>query len=158
MRLFVKTTLPKKPKTKESEKIAYAYAVLLVIIALCQLFTFDEFIFLVGDFGLPGADPITRLISGVVVVSEIFALPFLLNMRLSPLMRIVSMSFSWLVPLIWFVLSLWLMLTINAVSNIGFLGTIVNITPGWWAIFVCMAVGIMAFWSSWGMWPSERRK
>lgn len=138
--------------------MAYAYATVLIVVVLCQLFSFDGLLKLFEEFNLPGGSVIVNLMGGIIVVSEVFALPFLLQMRTSPLMRIVSMVFGWLVPVAWLKLSLWLMITNNSVSNIGFLGTLVDLTPGWWAVFICLALGIMAAWASWGMWPMERRK
>lgn len=156
--MFVKTTSAKKPKTVESQKIAYAYAAVLTVLVLCQLFTFDDFLILLESFWLPRGDVTANLLGAIIVISEVFALPFLLGMNLSPLMRVVSMVLGWVVPAAWFKLSLWLIFADNAVSNIGFLGTIVSLTPGWWAVFISIALGFMAAWASWGMWPIEKHK
>lgn len=156
MTILTKATSAKKPKTNESRNIAYIYAAILVIFALFQLFTFEKFLVLMDSLWLPGGKPTAYLIGSVIVVSEVMALPFLLRLKLSPLMRITSMVLGWLVPIIWLFLTLWLLLTINAVSNIGFLGTTVDLIPGWWAVFVCIAIGILAAWSSWGLWPVKK--
>jgi hypothetical protein len=159
MNILAKTTVARKPKTPESLQIAYTYSFVLVVFALCQLFNFSDFLTLLESFWLPGGASVAHLLGGVIVVSEVFAIPFLLGIKLSPLMRVISMGLGWLVPLIWFMISLWLNLTINAVSNIGFLSTTVRIMPGWWAVFFSIALGILAAWASWGMWPlSEKHK
>jgi len=158
MNIFTKATVAKKPKTPESQKVAYLYSFILIVFALSQLFVFDDFLTLLESFWLPGGITVAYLVGGIIVVSEVFALPFLLGMKLSPLMRIISMGLGWLVPLTWFKLALWLNLTINAVSNIGFLGTKVHLVPGWWAVFFSIALGILAAWASWGMWPFAGRK
>jgi type IV secretory pathway TrbL component len=67
------------------------------------------------------------------------------------------MSAGWIVPVIWFFLSIWTNLTINAIANIGYLGTIVQITPGWWAVCTSIAIGLLAVWSSWGLWPIKHK-
>lgn len=158
MNIFDKATKAKKPKTRESQKIAYMYAAILVLFALTQLFTFDKFLVLLESFWLPGEILTTRLLGSVIVVSEVLALPFLLGLKLSPLMRIISMVLGWLVPLTWFKLTLWLIFTNSAVSNIGFLGTTVKLIPGWWAVFISIALGVMAAWASWGLWPLPKGK
>lgn len=159
MSIFVKSTTAPKPKTRDSQRIAYFYAFILVVFALAQLYAFDDFTKLLESFWLPGGVPIAHLVAGVIVVSEVFALPFLLSMDLSPLMRVVSMVMGWVTAATWIKLSLWLILTTNAVHNIGFLGTKVSLMPGWWAVFFGLALGILAAWASWGMWPlSIRRK
>ena len=160
MRIFIKAILNRKPRTKEAQKIAYMYAIILIVFVLAQLFTFDDFLTLIESFWLPGGAPVAHLLGGIIVISEVFALPFLLGMKLSPLMRIISMGLGWLVPLVWLKLSFWLVLTVNAVSNIGILGTKVRLIPGWWAVFFSIALGILAAWASWGLWPlaGQRRR
>ncbi|MDK2899277.1 MAG: hypothetical protein PWQ10_464 [Patescibacteria group bacterium] len=158
MNIFVKVTPAPKPKTNESQQIAYFYALILIVFALCQLFTFDSFLILLNSFGLPGGLATSNLLGGIIVISEISALPFLLQMRLSPLMRTISMGLGWLVSLIWFSLSLWLCLTTDVNLNIGFLGTVVDLIFGWWTVFTSISFGVMATWASWGMWPFVRLK
>jgi hypothetical protein len=158
MSIFVKVTPAKKPRTPESQKVAYAYAFILIVLALSQLVNFNDFLTLLESFGLPGGVPVAHLLGGVIVVSEVFALPFLLEMQLSPLMRVVSMVLGWAVPIIWLKLALWLDLTVNAFSNVGFLGTTVRLTLGWWAVFFSIALGILAAWASWGLWPGKRKR
>jgi len=157
MSIFVKTTIAREPKTEDSKKIAYMYAFILVVFALCQLFTFDDFLNLLDSFWLPGGMVTAYLLGSSIVISEVFALSFLLRMKTSPLMRIVSMVFGWLLPIIWLAISLWLGLTINSVSNIGILGTVVELAPGWWVIFFSISIGILSAWASWGLWPIERK-
>jgi hypothetical protein len=155
MKFFVPSTPAPIAKTKESRKIALFYGVLLVIFALSQLFSFDKFLDLIESFWLPGGRPASNFVAAFVVVAEIFALPFLFRMKLSPLMRIISMVLSWLVPLIWLKLSLWLLLTTNAVTNTGLLGADIQLMPGWWTVLISLSLGILAAWSSWGLWAKN---
>lgn len=156
MSIFVKATPALKPKTSDSQQIAYYYAIILTVFALAQLFAFNDFITLLSSFWLPGGDPIATLLGGVIVASEVFAIPFLIGMNLSSLMRYFSMFLCWLTPAIWLFLSLWVNFTVNAITNIGFLGTKVQLMPGPWTILLCIALGILAAWSSWGLWPGKR--
>lgn len=158
MSIFVKATVAAKPKTKEVSQVAYFYAVILVIMVLCQLFTFDSFLILIESFWLPIGVPMTHLLTGIIVVSEVFAIPFLLGMKLSPLMRLLSMFLGWLVPFIWLILNLWINLSINNITSVGFLGGVVDIMPGWWAVFISISFGILAAWASWGMWPLNSKR
>lgn len=157
MNVFDKVTSAPKPKTCESQQIAYAYAVILTVFLLTQLFTFDKFIILLKDFSLPGGAPMAHFLGSVIVTSELLALPFLLGQKLSPLMRIISMILGWFVPFLWLSLSLWLIVTAKFIPNFGVFGTVIDLLPGWWTIFICIALGIMAAWASWGMWPIARR-
>lgn len=157
MKLIDKPADAIEPRTKDSQKIAYLYAALLIIFALCQLYSFDEFLNLLESFWLPGGAPLAHLLGGIIVVSEIFALPYLLRMRLSPIMRIISMILGWVTALIWLILAFWLNLTINAVSNTGFLGTTVRLEPGWWAVLFSVSLCLLAAWTGWGLWPGKRK-
>lgn len=158
MSIFVQATAPGKPKTKNIKTIALLYAAIILVFAVSQLYTFEGFLTLLDSFGLPGGSSTAQVLAAVIVITEVFALPFLLRMRLSPAMRVVSMVCGWLVALKWFALSLWVMFTVNAISNIGFLGDVVHLTPGWWTVFFSVALGILAAWASWGMWPLGRKK
>lgn len=157
MSIFVKATPAPKPRTTDAKKMAYFYAIILSIFALGQLFAFNDFITLLDSFWLPGDMPTATLLGGVIVASEVFAIPFLIGIALSPLMRYFSMFLSWLAPAIWLFISIWVNLNLNAITNIGFLGTKISITPGPWAILVCIALGIMSTWSSWGLWPGKHK-
>jgi len=156
MSIFAKAESPLVPKTKNIRPIALLYAGILVVFAVLQLFSFEEFQLLIESFWLPGGKPFAYFLSGFIVVAEVFALPFLLNMRVSTLMRYVSMVMGWLVSAMWLTISLWLQLTTNVIDNIGFLGTHVSLTPGWWTVLFSIALAMLAAWASWGMWPRGR--
>jgi hypothetical protein len=136
MNIFDKVTLTKKAKTKDSQTIAYSYAAILIIFAVAQLFTFDKFLLILEDLTFPGGVPVAHLLGGLITASEVLALPFLLRLKLSPLMRTSSMVLGWLVPLIWFILTLWIVASNNTVSSVGFLGSTARLIPGWWAVFI----------------------
>jgi hypothetical protein len=157
MRIVTKVVPAKAVRTADTQKVIYAYAFILVIFVLCQLFTFNDFLKLIDSFWLPGGVPTANILGSIIVICELFALPFLLRMSLSPLMRIICMVMSWLVPLIWIFMTFWINLTINSISNVGFLGTTIQIIPGWWAVCVSLALSLITIWSSWGLWPGKRK-
>ncbi|TAL14434.1 hypothetical protein EPN95_02990 [Patescibacteria group bacterium] len=146
-------TQPAQPKTTNIIAISRLYSAILVVFAVTQLFSFSDFQMLVRSFWLPGGIPLAYLLSAIIVIAEVLALPFLLRMKVSSLFRVLSMVLGWAVAGIWLGVSLWLVLTVNAVTNIGFFGTVVEFTPGWWSVLVSMALCTLAAWSSWGMWP-----
>jgi len=158
MNVFVKATPAPKPRTKESHQVAILYAALLVTFAVAQLFTFDEFIELVPNFQPPLGDALVYAIAPLIVTVEVFALPFLLGMALSPAFRWLSMACGWLAAGLWVGISAWVVFTQPAVETIGFLGGIGELTPGWWALCIPIALSILAIWASWGLWPGKRTK
>ena len=158
MSIFVEATNPPKAKTKQAKQISLLYALILVVMAVSQLFTFEDFITLVANFNLPLPDALAFVVAPLLIVCEVFALPFLLRMRLSPAFRGVSMVAGWIVPLKWFFITVWVVSTNQSVETVGFLGTIGNLVPGWWAVLLSTALGILAAWSSWGLWPFSTAK
>lgn len=134
--------------------MALLYAILLIVMAVAQLFTFEEFIELITSFNLPLASgALVFVIPPLLVVSEVFALPFLLRMPLSRAFRWLSMILGWLAAFLWVFITGWVVLTAQPVEAIGFVGTVAPLTPGWWAVLISIAFGILAAWASWGMWP-----
>lgn len=156
MSIFVKLTLSPTPKTKDVQRLAIVYVVILVIMAVTQLFSFEQFLKLIISFDLPGGVRYAHFITAFLIVAEVFALPFLLRMPLSPAFRWLSMVLGWLVAIIWASLTSWLVGQDSFVNNVGFLGTVIRLMPGWWAIFISLTFGILAGWASWGMWPSVK--
>lgn len=158
MSILAKPTAAPNPRSKDASLIAMLYAIILGVMAVTQLFTFEHFLELLSTFTLPLGGEITYLIGALIVVTEIFALPFLLRMPLSKTFRWVSMVCGWLAPLIWIKLTLWLVIAEPLVDNVGLLGTTVGLLPGWWAVMVAAALAILAGWASWGLWPGKRKK
>jgi hypothetical protein len=152
MSIFAKAAAAPQPKTNDTKTIATAYAGVLVVLAVAQLFTFDEFLKLFVSFELPGvASP--ELLAALIVAAEVFALPFLLRMALSPAFRFFSMLLGWFVAGAWVFVTTSLLLMRTPVNTVGLLGTAVDIIPSWWAVLVSCVLVLFAAWAAWGMWP-----
>lgn len=155
MNVFPNATTAPKEKTETAKQVAVLYAVVLTAMAVAQLFTFEAFIDLVASYNLPLEGVVVFLVAPLLVVVQVFALPFLLRMALSPAFRWVSMVCGWLAALLWFSISLWIVVTSQPIDTVGLLGTAVPLAPGWWAVLISAAFGILAAWASWGMWPGR---
>ena len=107
---------------------------------------------------LPGGRPTAYLLASSIVITEVLAIPYLLRMRLSLSMRIISMVMGWVVAILWSGIAIWLTLTGSQVTNVGLLGSVLALTSGWLPISLGFILGGMAAWVSWGMWPLENRK
>jgi len=155
MSIFVQPTLASTPKTKNIQRAALFYAAILIVMIVAQLFTFEEFVPLVVSFDFPGGDALAHFDAAFIIVAELLALPFLLRMSVSPAFRWVSMIAGWFVAATWLKFTVWLVVSGSIIHNVGFLGTAVEMTPGWWAIFASIILGILTSWASWGMWPRQ---
>jgi hypothetical protein len=139
------------PKTNDSKKIAWVYAVVLLINVVLQIFDFKGFVDVIISFW-PHHQRVGATVAGVIPFAEIFALPFLLRMRLSIGFRVFSMFLGWLVPAIWLFISIWTM-SDNSVVSVGVLGAHLTVTPGIWVVFLSAALAVLSIWTSWGLWP-----
>lgn len=81
-------------------------AAIFTIFALIHLFRIDTFIPEI-NYSLPGGYEIAKIIGVLIIVAEIFALPFLLRMSLSPLARFLSGFLVVITPLAWLLISIW---------------------------------------------------
>jgi hypothetical protein len=153
MSFFVQPTAPTKPKTADIRTISLTLVAFFVILAVTQLFKFESFPEVIEGFWLPGGETTAKLVAALLVTGEVLALPFLLSMRLSPAMRFCSMVFGWLVIGGWLFLALWANLTTNVIGSMAIFGDLLAVPVGWWAVFLFVALGVLAGWASWGMWP-----
>lgn len=154
MSVFAKPTTALPARTDTSRQIALLYAGILVLFIIAQLFTFEEFLELIPSLHLP-IGGLLYIAVPLIVVGELFALPFLLRMSISPAFRWLSMVCGWLVAAVWVFIAAWVVTTQSGASTVGFLGTVGDLTPGWWSVLIAIAMGILAAWASWGLWPGS---
>lgn len=155
MSIFANVSNPPAPKTKNSKTIAIYLAGIFVVFAVAQLFGFENFLEILSSEEVFGGEVGSKLFAVLIVVFEVFSLPFLLRMKVSRLMRFSSMICGWLATAIW--LYVCIRFLPSGSSDIGLLGGIVELTPGWWSVFMILGLGIMSAWASWGMWPGLKK-
>lgn len=143
-----------KSRSRLGVGAATVLALFYVVIVVAQLFTFEDFHSVVASYWLPVSTPATHLIAALIVTAEVFSLPFLLRIRLSPAMRWFSMFLGWLVALWWLFISVWLLTTINAVDNSGLLGATVDVQPGAVPLTIALSMVVLAILAARGQWPA----
>lgn len=157
MSFFVSADVAPRSKTANAQMAGVLLAAALVVMVTAQLFSFEQFPAVIEDMWLPGVnDSLARVIAAVIVSAEVLALPFLLRLRTSPLMRTISMIMGWLVIVGWLGMLIWQNVTTNALTNNGLLGGTVMLHPGWWSVCFVLGLAILAGWSSWGLRPMAR--
>lgn len=122
-----------------------------------QLFSFEKFLPLIKSYPLP-SDQIAMLIAGLIVTSEVFALPFLLRMPVSLLMRWFSLVCSLFAAGIWLVLVIIILTTTNNLDNSGMFGTKLVIPAGTMQLAVAVIMSVLAVVSAIGLRPSARSR
>lgn len=158
MSMFIQATPAPTPKSPLIEKMSVLLAGVFVIFAVAQLFGFEDLPYVIEAWHLPGAggDTAALLAAGIVAL-EVLAVPFLLRMHLSPLMRIVSMAVGWLAGAWWLFVTIWQNTTGVADDSVGFLGSTIQLASGWWAVFFIASICALIAWASWGLWPARRK-
>ncbi len=125
MIILPKAVNPPKPIKPYALVLGRVAAVILVILALVQLFRIDTFLPILDEF-LPGGTGTASFVGLVIILGEVFAVPFALRMKLSPLAHLVSGALLTLAPLWWLLIDIW---TFGLTDNTGQLGQFVAV-PG----------------------------
>lgn len=128
--------------------VPYALAALTCVMLLTQLLSFEKFVPVIGTYFLPGGDMTAKLTSAAIVLSELFALPFWLQMRLSPLARLCSLLSGFVFAAIWLKLAVWALAQGLTLDNIGYFGAFLPWPSGWWMLLVGTLLMGMAVWSA----------
>lgn len=105
-------------------------ATVLILMALIHLFRIDTFLPVLDEI-LPGDRVAANLIGILTILSEVFAIPFVLRMRLSVLAQLMSGALVVIAPLWWVLIDLW---TIGLVDKTGQLGAFVTVPSNGWVL------------------------
>lgn len=124
--------------------------------SVAQLFTFEKFPDVIAQMWLPLSD-LAPVYAALIVTLEVAAVPFLLGMRMSLAMRVVSMVSGWLAIGLWLAVLVWINVSGDVVVNSGLLGDTAALPVGWWNVLFAVALGVLAGWVSWGSWPLKRK-
>lgn len=122
--------------------VALAASAMLVIMLVCQLYGFEDFS---TDLSvvLPTTNPaLIDVAAGLIVFAELFALPYLLGMYVSRLMRIMSALLAAGIGFFWLFTAF---TNAHAANSALFSSTL--IVPGgiWPALWSCVLVCAVAF-------------
>ena len=99
-------TNPPSVRTPYARKLSLILAGSFVVFALLHLIRIDKLIPTIAKV-LPGGAGAAEIFVALVVVAEVFALPLLLGLKISPLARFCGGLLVVLVPLAWTCLSIW---------------------------------------------------
>lgn len=118
-------------------------ALLLIAASLLHLYRIDTFIPLL-DAVLPGTASFATIAGLIIILSEVFAIPFALRMNLSPLGHFVSGTLMVLAPFWWVLVSLW---TLGIASSTAQLGEFIAVPSTIPVLALNIALVIFAYWT-----------
>jgi hypothetical protein len=151
---FVKALSPKRPTQLSVVAASLYVAGFFVITATLQLFAFESYPDVIRSYGLPIADELALPFAALIVCLEIFAVPYLLWMKLSPLMRWVSMMSGWLALAYWMGVGIWQGVADFYIPNAGLFGAKVLMPQGRWLVSYCAVLLILMIYV---VWSTRRR-
>ena len=140
-----RSTEPLQPRYPYGRLVGAGAAGLMAVMAVAHLFRIDTFLPIMHD-ALPFASGVDGLLMICLVIVEVFAIPVLLMMRLSPLARVISALFAALAPLVWLWIAIW---RFGEPQSIGLLGEFVAVQSNWLTLLslgVWLALNCFVLW------------
>jgi hypothetical protein len=123
----VKAVDAPKVKNKQLLIVPYVTSAILLVMLLSQLATFDKFVPILADYNLNGGLMMAQLTAVGVVVSELFTLPFLWRMKLSPLARICSSVLGFVASILWLTLGIIGIAHAKHLASTGIFGSLLHL-------------------------------
>lgn len=140
----------KNPAHFQALGLAFVYVTMTIL----QLFTFENFVDVTTAFGLPGGKVSAGIVAFLLPITQIAALPYLLSMKLHPVIYRISRVCVLVAAALWLFIALWTNLTGNTSDNLGIFGATLPTANQWWS--VCF-VGMLT-WAAWLMYGARVRR
>ncbi len=119
--IFPRAVAPPKLVRAYGPWLGFVVASVSALFGLVHLFSL-RFMTEILDAVVPGGAGWAGFLVVVIVLAEVFAVPFALRLRLSPLAHVLSGYFIVLAPLLWLLVTLWALGTPDATGQFGTLG------------------------------------
>lgn len=146
---FAKARAIKKPTQLATISASLYVALFFVVAAALQLFAFESFPGVIESYGSPFTGGLAPVLAAAIVCLEILAIPYLLWMKLSRLMRAVSLASGCLALLYWLVIGIWQSITDVEITNAGLFGAKVVLPQGWWLVSYCVVLLVLMSYLTW---------
>jgi hypothetical protein len=124
-------------------------ALFFAVAALMQLFAFESFPDVIASYDISFVSDLSPVVAALIVCLEVLALPFLLWMKVSRLMRVVSFISGWFVLLFWLKVGIWQSVTTVYISNAGLFGAKIVVPQGWWLVSYSAILIILMGYVTW---------
>lgn len=145
--IFPKAVQPPKLVKPVGLWLGRGLAVISGGFALTHLARIDTFV-PVLDKTIPGSTNWAGLVATLIILAEIFALPFLLRIKLSPMAHIVSGFMAILAPLLWSMIAIW---AYGTDVSIGQFSAFLNTPTSWWLIASNIVWLTYSFYTLWSL-------
>lgn len=144
MKKHIRRSLPPEFFTTPTYLRALALGFVYLFLVVTQLFSFEKFPGIVSGYVLPGGSVVAFVLTGLLPLAEIMALPFLISMKASKRTRSISRVAMLVVPVLWLIIALWLAFTADMTTESGLMGATIPTGSGLWLV----AFSVLLAWSA----------
>ncbi|MBC7764796.1 hypothetical protein H7Y29_03710 [Microbacteriaceae bacterium] len=144
MKHYMRKTLPEEFFNHPAYLRALTLGSVYCFLAVMQLFTFEKFYPVVLQYMLPGGWVLAFIVTGLIPVLEVSALPYLLSMKVSNTTRMLSKYAVLATPALWLLLSLWLVFSADMIVESGLMGATLPVPSGLWLV----VFSLLLLWSA----------
>lgn len=145
MKEYVKAIFPAEFKHNVAYWRGFVLGLVMLLLAVAQLFQFEDFPALINDMHVPGGMAVAWVLAAYLPFAEIASLPFLLSMKVTAKVRTVSKWLGVSVCVVWLLLTLWTSITMGTAVQSGIFGATLTTNSGWWSVLFAFLLG----WSYW---------
>lgn len=117
---------PSKPASSPAIILSWLLIFILIVTVIAQLIIYEKYVTIIQNYQLLASPPLGKVFAALIVVLEVMALPFLLRMGLSRLMRLASAACLVLASLSWVFLGVWFYLVHPPTIGSGLLGAMLK--------------------------------
>jgi len=142
---IIKSIFPKEFYRNTAYWRAFTVAGVMIALVVIQLFTFENYPGLIGNFQLPGGIVVAWILAILIPFLEIASLPYLLSMKIPVRIRLASRWAVLATGAAWILISLWVVIRMGTSVESGIFGATLATESGWWMVVFS---GLL-FWSGW---------
>lgn len=143
MKQYIQAIFPADFKNNKAFWRAFILGLVMLVLAVLQLFRFEDFPGLIESMQIPGGATTAFLLAILFPLLEILSLPYLFSMRIPKWLRKLSLGAAVAAGVLWVIVTAWTSINMGASVDSGIFGATLPTTSGWWSV----AFSILLLWS-----------
>jgi hypothetical protein len=133
MKRLLRQIFPERFFQHEVYWSALGLAMVVTLLLIAQLYTFEDFPGVVETFGMPGGGVTVAVLVALIPLVEAASLPYLLSMETDRRTIRVSRYAALGVGIMWALISIWILLMGQSAAQSGIFGATIPLMGGVWA-------------------------
>lgn len=143
MKQYIRAIFPADFKHNRAFWRAFVLGLVMLALALLQLFQFEDFPSVIESMNIPGGATTAFLLAMLFPLLEILSLPYLFSMRIPVWLRKLSLGSGIAVGVLWVIVAAWTSINMGTSVDSGIFGAALPTTSGWWSV----AFSVLLLWS-----------